>query len=72
MAHKTGKREFAFLIMMGFGYVVFKGEVELVKVLVWPVFSFAGLAFGLDWFGKSGGVQQPPSFSSVRSAGQGS
>jgi len=35
-----------------FCYVVTQGDVEMVKVLVWPVFSYAGLAFGLDWYGK--------------------
>jgi len=50
---KTFKREVAVGILLAFGYVVYGGDVEMVKVLVWPVFSFAGLAFGLDWHGKN-------------------
>lgn len=54
---KTWKREAAFLVMSLFWYVVLSGgSIELVKVLVWPVFTLFGLAFGLDWFGKSNGV----------------
>lgn len=66
MSKKTWKRELATGIMIGFGYVVYQGDVSMVEVLVWPVFTFTAIAFGLDWFGKSGGVQQPPSFTSVR------
>ena len=51
-SRKTFKREIALGLLGFFGYVVVQGDVEMVKVLVWPVFSFAGLAFGLDWYGK--------------------
>jgi hypothetical protein len=46
---KTYKREVALGLLIFFGYVVeTKGE-EIVELLVWPTFTFAGLAFGLDW-----------------------
>lgn len=51
-SRKTFKREVALGLLVLFCYVVTQGDVEMVKVLVWPVFSFAGLAFGLDWYGK--------------------
>jgi len=34
------------------GYVVFTQDKEMAEVLVWPLISFAALAFGLDWNGK--------------------
>ncbi len=51
---KTFKREVGVGLMLGFCYVVYTGDHEMVKVLVWPVFSFAALAFGMDWYGKVG------------------
>jgi hypothetical protein len=46
---KTYKREVAIGLLIFLGYVVeTKGE-EIVELLVWPTFTFAGLAFGLDW-----------------------
>ena len=39
-------------MLLVLGIVIWRDNVEMVKVLVWPVFSFAGLAFGLDWKGK--------------------
>jgi hypothetical protein len=51
---KTYKRELAIAVMVWFMYVVEVKDVNIVELLVWPVFTFAALAFGLDWFGKSG------------------
>lgn len=64
---KTWKRETAVLIMLGFSYVVYTGDVDMVQVLVWPVFSFLGLAFGLDVYSKSDGMRDVPSFTTTRS-----
>jgi hypothetical protein len=50
---KTYKRELAIAVMVWFMYVVEVKDVNIVELLVWPVFTFAALAFGLDWFGKS-------------------
>lgn len=57
---KTYKREIAVALLVWLGYVVEIKDVSIVEVLVWPVFTFAALAFGLDWFGKSGGGMQQP------------
>lgn len=54
MNGKTFKREVGVGLMLGFCYVVYTGDHEMVKVLVWPVFSFTALAFGMDWYGKVG------------------
>lgn len=59
---KTYKRELAAILLVWFAYVVEVKEVSLVEVLVWPVFTFVALSFGLDWWGKSAtGVQTPES-----------
>ena len=63
---KTLKREVATALLAGLGYVVYTGDVEMVKVLVWPVFSFAGLAFGMDWYGKNSDSIPSVSFTSRR------
>lgn len=56
---KTYKRELALALLVWLAYVVEVKDASLVEVLVWPVFTFAALSFGLDWFGKSPtGVQQ--------------
>lgn len=51
---KTYKRELAVAIMVWFMYVVEVKDVNVVELLVWPVFTFVALAFGLDWINKSG------------------
>ena len=50
--HKTYKREVAFLMILGLGGLVFTGDVEMVKVMVWPIIGFAAAAFGLDAVGS--------------------
>lgn len=50
--NKTWKREVAFVLLLGLGYVVYQENIEMVKVLVWPVVTFAGAAFGLDVYSK--------------------
>lgn len=51
---KTWKRELASVIMSLFWYIVLSGgSFELIEILIWPVFTFTALAFGLDWLGKS-------------------
>lgn len=50
---KTYKRELAVVLLLWLAYVVEVKEPNVVEVLVWPVFTFAALSFGLDWFGKS-------------------
>lgn len=67
---KTWKRETAFLLLLGLAYVVWTGDVAMVQVLVWPIFSFAGLAFGLDVYSKSDGMRQVPPIPTVRGSTQ--
>lgn len=45
---KTWKREVAAVLLLWLAYLMETKDVELVELVVWPVFSYAGLAFGLD------------------------
>jgi hypothetical protein len=56
---KTYKREVALALLTGLGYVIYTGDHQMAEVLVWPVFTFAALSFGLDWWGKAGSVHRP-------------
>ena len=52
LKNKSFKREVAVLLLIGFCWVVYQGDTEMVKVLVWPTFTFAAAAFGLDSYAK--------------------
>ena len=66
---KTYKRELAVVLLLWFAYIVEAKEVGLIEILVWPVFTYSALAFGLDWFNKSGGMQQAKPFESPHRRG---
>ncbi len=53
---KTYKRELSIALLVWLIYLTETKDVELVKVLAYPIFTFAALSYGLDWFGK---LQQP-------------
>jgi hypothetical protein len=56
---KTWKREVAALLLTFLCYTILGGDVEMVKVIVYPFMTFAAVAFGLDWKSKQdkqGGV----------------
>lgn len=52
MRNKTYKRETAWVMLIFLGYIAFKGSVDLVEVLVWPIFLFTGASYGMDWATK--------------------
>lgn len=54
MSKKTYKREVAVALLIWLAYVVEVKDANIVEVLVWPIFTFVALAFGIDWWGKSG------------------
>lgn len=56
---KTYKRELAVVLLLWLAYVVEVKEPNVVEVLVWPVFTFAALSFGLDWYGKGDSKNMP-------------
>jgi hypothetical protein len=55
MIKKTYKREVATALLGFFCVIVWTGNVTMVETIMWPIFTFAGLAFGLDVYT---GVQQ--------------
>jgi hypothetical protein len=57
MKPKTYKREVAIVLFVWLAYIVETKDVNTIEILVWPIFTFSALAFGMDWFGKSGGVR---------------
>lgn len=58
---KTYKREVALVLFLWLGYIVETKDVNTIEILVWPIFTFSALAFGMDWFGKSGGMRDKSS-----------
>jgi hypothetical protein len=50
---KTFKRELAIILLVWFAYIVETKDESLIEMLVWPVFTYSALAFGIDWYGKS-------------------
>lgn len=58
MKQKTFKREVAAIMLLWLVYIVETKDVEIINVLVWPIFSFAAASFGLDVYSKL--HKQPP------------
>jgi hypothetical protein len=64
---RTFKREIAVVLLLWLMYVVETKDASTIEILVWPVFTFAALSFGLQWFGNnSNGVWGESSISSDR------
>lgn len=78
---KTFKRELAVVLLIWLMYVVETKDASTIEILVWPVFTFAALSFGLQWFGNNANGVWGESFvssnrgrterSSQRTGGQG-
>lgn len=49
---KTYKRETAWTLMMWCIYLSIFGNIEALKIVVWPCFLFLGAAYGMDWASK--------------------
>lgn len=49
---KTFKRELAIALIVWLVYVVEVKDVQIIEILVWPIFSYVTAAFGLDAYGK--------------------
>lgn len=58
---KTYKREIAVMLLIWVVYIVETKDASIIQIIVWPVFTFAAGAFGIDWYGKSVGVRDKPS-----------
>lgn len=55
---KTYKRELATALLVWLVYLVEVKDATIIEVLVWPIFAFAGAAFGLESYAKQ--LQQTP------------
>jgi hypothetical protein len=62
---KSYKREVAVALLVGFSYVVYTGNIEMVGVIVWPVFAYVTAAFGMDSYAKQ--IQNVNGFTSTDS-----
>jgi hypothetical protein len=51
--NKTYKRELALVVFMWVVYLSVY-NLESLRVVVIPAFTYIGLALGLDWWGKTG------------------
>jgi hypothetical protein len=49
---KTFKREIAVALLLWLIYIVEVKDVSMIEVLVWPIFTFVGAAFGIDAYIK--------------------
>lgn len=68
---KSYKREVSICLLVWLIYLMETKDVELIELVVWPIFTFAGLSFGLEYYGKSGSLQQSITFTSGRERSQG-
>jgi hypothetical protein len=57
--NKTYKREVAVALLIWLAYVVEVKDATIVETIIWPVFTFVALAFGVDWWGKNGSKSLP-------------
>ena len=51
---KTYKREVSTALLTFLCYIIFTGDIEMVKVIIYPFTAFAAMSFGLDWKSKQG------------------
>ena len=60
---KTWSRETALLLLLVFIWAVYQNNVEMVEVIVWPIITYAAIAFGLKRVDQSDGMwfAKPPS-----------
>lgn len=55
-SNKSYKRELAVVLLIWFAYLVETKSESLVEILVYPVFTYSAIAFGLQWYSPNGGM----------------
>jgi len=50
--NKTFKREYAFLLIFMLSYSIYRNNIEMVTVIIWPVLTFVSAVSGLHLFFK--------------------
>lgn len=63
---KTWGREIAFIILLWFFWIVETKDIEYVKILTLPVFTFVFSAYGLKRLTDDTGLFQRPTFTTNR------
>lgn len=60
---KTWSRETALALLAVFIWAVYQNNVEMVEVIVWPITTYAAIAYGLKRVDQSDGMwsAKPPS-----------
>lgn len=53
LKNKTGKREYAALLMITLGWLVYTGNAEMMNIVVWPFLSFVATSVGLHIYDKT-------------------
>lgn len=53
---KSYKRELAIVLLIWFAYLVETKSENLIEILVYPVFTYSAIAFGLQWYSPNGGM----------------
>ena len=53
---KTWSRETALILMAVFCWTVYSNNVGMAEVIVWPITTYAAIAFGLKRIDESDGV----------------
>ena len=56
---KTWKRELALAVFLWLIYLSVWGDIEALRIVAAPAFTYIGLAFGIDWWGKSNNEGKP-------------
>jgi len=59
---KTWKRETALALLLFVGVLAYEEKTEELEVLAWPVFLFAGAAFGMAWATKQAPFKNTENF----------
>lgn len=49
---KTFKRELGLALIFWLVYIVETKDVQIIEILVWPIFTYVSAAFGIDAYGK--------------------
>ena len=53
LKQKTGKREYALVLLLVLLYKVIEGDTDMVTIIVWPFLSFVATAAGLHIYDKA-------------------
>lgn len=50
---KTGKREYAFLLMCCLGWLIYTDNTDMMQIVIWPFLSFVATSAGLHIYDRT-------------------